>query len=106
MSISPEAGGGIFIIANVLLFWFREWLKHRTWNKNGKALNLIKNDIKLVTEKLITMDGKAGKTTTKIAEVKVAVDNQAKHCKETVNRFDETIRGQNQSIIDLAGRKR
>jgi len=105
MQVSPELGGGIFIVVNVLFFWFREWLKHRTWNKNGKALNLIKDDIKVCAEKLTTMNGKIGDTTTKIAEVKVAVDTQAKHCKNTVNRFDETIRGQNQSIINLAGRK-
>ena len=99
-------GGGLFVLANVLLFWIREWLKQKALNANGKDLKIIRDDVKITNDKVDAVDNKVGQTTVKIAEIKTALSNQARQCKQTVNRFDETIRDHNQSIIDLSGRKR
>ncbi len=36
--MEPQAaaaiGGGLIIVANIILFWVREWVKHKTWSKN------------------------------------------------------------------------
>ncbi len=98
-------GGGLVVIANVLLFWVREWKKHQTWKTNGKDLKEIKEDVKSNNTKIEGVDDKVGQVTVKIAEVKTAVSSQTKHCKQTVQRFDKTIGDQNQAIIDLAGKK-
>jgi len=99
----------IFVVVNTLGFWVREWLKHRTWNKNGNALKEIKTDIKSTHTKIDCVDKKVGETKVKIAEVKTAVDAQKTQCAATVKRFDKTISEQNQTIIGLAknsGKKR
>ena len=107
--MEPQTGtaiaGAIFVLANVLLFWIREWYKHKTWSKNGNDLKEIKTDVKDTNDKVDGIEGTVGETKLKVAEIKIAVSTQARHCKQTVNRFDETIRDQNQSIIDLAGKK-
>lgn len=108
--MEPQTGaaiaGAIFVLANVLLFWVREWIKHKTWNANGKNLKEIKDDVKSTNEKVDCIDEKVGETNIKIAKVGTALAAQAKHCRQTVERFDKTIGDQNKSIIDLAGRKR
>ncbi len=111
--MEPQAGatlaGAIFVLANVLLFWVREWLKHKSWSKNDKDLKEIKIDVKSTNDKVDCIDKKVGETNVKIAEVKTAVNTQARHCKQTVERFDKTIGDQNKELISLAknsGRKR
>lgn len=98
-------GGGV-IIANVLLFWIREWRKHQTWKTNGNDLKEIKEDVKLNNDKMEGIDEKVDDTMVKIAEIKTAVNAQKSQCKQTVNRFDKAISDQNQQIINLSGRKR
>ncbi len=97
--------GGLFVLANVLLFWVREWLKQKALNANGKDLKVIRDDLKTNNTKIDTIDGKVGDNLVAIAQVKTAVNSQVRQCKQTVTRFDETIRDQNQSIIELSGRK-
>jgi len=99
-------GGGIIVLANVLLFWIREWQKHRTWKKNGRDLKMIKDDVKSTDEKVDCIDKKVGETKVKIAEIKTAVNAQKSQCAATIKRFDKAIGDQNQTLIDLAGRKR
>lgn len=99
----------IFVVVNTLGFWVREWLKHRTWNKNGNALKDIKTDIKSTHTKIDCVDEKMAETNVKIAEIKTAVNAQKTQCAATVKRFDNTISDQGQQIIDLAknsGKKR
>jgi len=110
--MEPQTGaavaGAIFVLANVLLFWVREWTKHKTWNKNGKHLREIKAEVKDTNEKINCVDKKVGETNIKMAEVKTIVDAQGKHCRNTVNRFDKAISEHNKTIINLArntGRK-
>ncbi len=107
--IEPQTAGavgaGLFAIANVLLFWAREYKKHKTWSKNGKHLTEIKESVKTVNEKIEVVDEKVGVTNIKVAEVKTAVNAQRRQCESTVKRFDETIGNQNQTLIDLASRK-
>ncbi|GAG08000.1 unnamed protein product, partial [marine sediment metagenome] len=55
--------------------------------------------------KMEGIDDKVGETIVKIAEIKTAVNSQKSQCRQTVNRFDKTIGEQNQTLIDLAGRK-
>lgn len=95
-----------FIVLNTAGFWVREWLKHRTWNKNGKVLEEIKADIKSTHKKVDCVDTKVGETKIEIAKVKTAVNSQKTQCAATVKRFDDTISKQNQQIISLAGRKK
>ncbi|MCK4823666.1 hypothetical protein KA005_48385 [bacterium] len=99
-------GGGLIVMANVLLFWIREWKKHQTWKANGNDLKLIKDDVKSTNDKIEGIDDKVGETIVKIAEIKTAVNAQKSQCKQTVNRFDKAISDQNQQIINLTGRKR
>jgi len=103
---SAAIAGAIFVLANVLLFWIREWYKHKTWSKNGNALREIKGDVKSTNDKVDCIDKKVGETKIKIAEIKTAVNAQKTQCKQTVERFDETISKQNSEIIRLSGRRR
>lgn len=108
--MTPQTGaaiaGAIFVLANVLLFWVREWLKQKALSANGADLKEIKDDVKLTNGKIDCLDGKVGDTKVKIAEIKTALNAQAKHCKQTVTRFDKTIGDQNKELISLAkGRK-
>jgi len=98
-------GGGLFVLANVIVFWIREWRKHKTWDSNGKDLKEIKEDVKSNNVKIEGVDDKVGEITVKIAEVKTAVHAQKSQCTATIKRFDKAIGDQNQSIIDLAGKK-
>ena len=104
--MEPQTGaaiaGAIFVLANVLLFWIREWYKHKTWSKNGSDLKEIKDDVKLTNGKVNCIDKKMGQTNIKIAEVKTVVDAQGKQCRNTVNRFDRVISEHNKTIINLA----
>lgn len=108
--MQPQTGtaiaGAIFVLANVLLFWVREWLKHKTWSKNGKHLSEIKADVKSTNDKVDCIDKKLGETKIKIAEIKTAVGEQKTQCAATIKRFDKAIGDQNQHIISLTGRKR
>lgn len=97
--------GAIFVLANVIIFWVREWLKNRTWRTNGRDLKEIKEDVKSNNEKLDKVDQKIGETKIKVAEIKTAVNAQARHCKQTVSRFDETMTNQGKEIIKLAWKK-
>lgn len=103
---SAAIAGAIFVLANVLLFWVREWYKHKTWSKNGNHLKEIKNDVKSTNDKVDCIDKKVGETKIKIGEIKTAVSAQKTQCATTIKRFDKAIGDQNQHIIDLAGRKR
>ena len=104
MQVSPELGGGIFIVVNILLFWFREWLKHRTWNKNGKALDEIKVSINTVNGKVEEIDDKVGEQTVKMTAIATTVEGQKSQCTKTVKRFDEAMQTQAGQILDLAKR--
>lgn len=99
---SVAIGSGLFVLANVLLFWIREWRKHRTWSANGSDLKEIKEDVKDTNEKIDGIEGTVGETKIKVAEIKVAVSTQAKHCKNTVERFDKAITNQGNQLIDIA----
>jgi peptidoglycan hydrolase CwlO-like protein len=92
----------ITLIISGVLSWIREWRKHRTWSKNGDDLKEIKEDVKMVNGKVEGIDEKVGQTNLKLAEVKTVVTTQAKHCKQTVGRFDKTIADQNKELISLA----
>jgi len=98
--------GLIALIINGVALWIREWRKHRTWSKNGDDLKEIKDDVKTMNGKVDTVDGKVGAATVKIAEVKTALEGQAKHCKQTVTRFDKAIGDQNKELISLAKRRK
>ena len=107
--MDPQAagviGGGLLIIANVSLFWIREWLKQKALNKNGKDLKVIKDDVKSINGKIGCLDDKMVKSKIQLAEIKTAVNAQKSNCTATIKRFDKVLGDQNQSIIDLAGRK-
>ena len=106
MQVSPEvAGGAIFVGVNILLFWFREWLKHRTWNKNGKALDEIKVSINTVNGKVEAIDDKVGEQTVKMTQIATTVKEQKSQCTKTVSRFDEAMQTQAGQILDLAKRE-
>lgn len=98
-------GGGLIIVANIILFWAREWVKHKTWSKNGIALKEIKTDVKSTNDKIGCIDKKVGETNVEIAKIKTAVNAQKTQCASTIKRFDKAIGDQNQHIIDLTGRK-
>ena len=98
-------GGAILVLANVILFWAREYKKHKTWSKNGRQLTEIKESVETVNGKIEIVDEKVGETNIKVAEIKTAVNAQKSQCKQTVNRFDKAISDQGQQIVDLAGRK-
>lgn len=104
--MTPQTGaaiaGAIFVLANVLLFWVREWLKQKALSANGADLKEIKDDVKLTNGKIDCLDDKVGDTKVKIAEIKTAMEGQAKHCKQTVTRFDKAIGDQNKELIGLA----
>lgn len=108
--MTPQAGatiaGAIFVLANVLLFWIREWLKQKVLNKNGNDLKEIKGDVKSTNDKVDCIDEKVGETNIAIAKIKTAVNAQKTQCASTIKRFDKAIGDQNQTIIDLAGRRR
>jgi len=95
-----------FAVVNTIAFWFREWIKHRTWNKNGKALKEIKADIKSTHDKVDCVDKKVGETKIEVAKINVAVNAQRTQCATTVTRFDKVISEQNQTIIGLAKNSR
>lgn len=109
MAVEPQVataiGVGLVALANVILFWAREYKKHKTWSKNGKHLTEIKKSVETVTGKIEVVDEKVDQTTIKIAEIKTAVNSQKRQCEATVQRFDKTIGEQNQTLIDLASRK-
>ncbi len=94
--------GAIVILANMIIFWVREWAKHKTWSSNGKDLKEIKEDVKVTNEKIDGIEGTVGETQIKVAEIKVAVGTQARHCKQTVERFDKAITNQGNQLIDIA----
>lgn len=96
----------ITLIISGVLSWIREWRKHRTWSKNGEALEEIKEDVKAVDEKVVTVDEKVGETNIKIAAMKTAVDGQKTQCTSTVKRFDKAISDQNKELISLAKRRK
>lgn len=98
-------GGGLVVVANVLIFWIREWKKHQTWKTNGNDLKEIKEDVKLTNSKVDCIDEVVGETKIKIAEIKTAVNAQKSTCKATVLRFDKAISDQGKVIIDLAKRE-
>lgn len=98
--------GAIFVLTNVLLFWIREWYKHKTWSKNGNHLREIKEEVKTTNDKVDCIDEKVGETNVAIAKIKTAVNAQKTQCAATITRFDKAIGDQNQTLIDLAGRKR
>ena len=104
--MEPQTGtaiaGAIFVLANVLLFWIREWYKHKTWSKNGNDLKEIKADVKDTNDKVDGIEGTVGETKLKVAEIKVAVSTQARHCKQTVERFDKAITNQGNQLVDIA----
>ena len=106
MSISPEVGvavgGGLFIIGNTLIFWYREWMKNRTWKKNGKALDEIKVSVDNVNEKIDEIDDKVGQNTVKLTEIVTTVNEQKQQCTKTVKRFDQAIRDQGKEMLELA----
>ena len=104
MQVSPELGGGIFIGVNILLFWFREWLKHRTWNKNGKALKEIKVSIDTMNGKVEAIDDKVGQNVVSLTQIGTTVKEQKSQCTKTVKRFDEAMQTQAGQILDLAKR--
>ena len=108
--MEPQTGtaiaGAIFVLANVLLFWIREWYKHKTWSKNGNDLKEIKTDVKDTNDKVACVDKKVGEAKVKIGEVKTAVDSQKSQCSSTIKRFDKAIGDQYQHIIDLAREKK
>lgn len=105
-STGATIAGAIFVLANVLLFWIREWIKHKTWSTNGNDLKHIKKDVKSTNDKVEVIDEKVGETIVKIAAIKTAVNAQKSQCASTIKRFDKAIGDQNQTIIDLAGRRR
>jgi len=97
--MSPEtigviAGGG-FAIINVSVFWVREWRKHRTWSKNGIALNEIKSNMKHVKEKVdrVRID---------ITKIKTRQEEQTKACDKTVTRFDAAILKNQGQLLEIA----
>lgn len=92
MEANPMTIGVILLVINGGVQWIREWRKNSALKANGA-------DLKEIKEKLDRVDKKVGET-------KVAVDAQKEQCVNTVDRFDEAIRGQYQEIIKLAGRKR
>ncbi|KKL75090.1 hypothetical protein LCGC14_2058340 [marine sediment metagenome] len=94
--------GLIALIINGVFLWIREWRKHRTWSANGKDLKEIKEDVKDTNEKIDGIEGTVGETQIKVAEIKVAVGTQARHCKQTVERFDKAITNQGNQLIDIA----
>ena len=104
MQVSPEVGGGIFIGVNILLFWFREWLKHRTWNKNGKALDEIKVSIDTMNGKVEAIDDKVGQNIVSLTQIGTTVKEQKSQCGKTVKRFDEAMQKHSGQILDLAKR--
>ena len=99
-------GGAIVILANIIIFWVREWIKHKTWSKNGKDLKEIKVDVKDTNDKVDGIESTVGETQIKIAEVKTAIDAQKSQCSSTIKRFDKAIGDQYQHIIDLAREKK
>ncbi len=103
--VAGAIGGGLLVLANVILFWVREYRKHKTWSKNGKQLTEIKESVETVNGKIEVVDEKVGVTNIKVAEIKTAVNAQKRQCESTVRRFDKTIGDQNQTLIDLASRK-
>ena len=106
MPVSPEVGvaigGGLFMVGNVLVFWYREWKKHKTWAKNGKVLDEIQVSIDTVNGKVETIDNKVGEQTLKMTEIATTVKEQKSQCTKTVNRFDRAIRDQGKEMLELA----
>lgn len=102
----PTLYAVILLIINGGLQWIRELRKGRLTSGNGKDLKEIKESINLFDGKLTAIDSKVGETTVKIAEVKTAVNLQKSQCSATIQRFDKAIGDQNQTLINLAGRKR
>ena len=106
MAISPEVGGAIagalFLIGNILGFWFREWRKHKTWNKNGKVLTHIEKKIDDIDEKMEEIDDQVGETTVKMTQIGTIVSEQKQQCTKTVKRFDEAMRDQAKEMMRLA----
>ena len=89
----------ILLIINGGLQWIRELRKGRLTSGNGKDLTEIKADIK-------SFDKKVDILGQKMVGVKTAVESQGTQCSATIKRFDKAIGDQNQTLINLAGRKR
>ncbi len=108
MPISPEVwiavGGGLFMVGNVLVFWYREWKKHKTWARNGKALDEIKVSVDNVNGKVEEIDDTVGTNTVKLTEIGTTVKEQKSQCTKTVKRFDQAMNTQAGQILDLAKR--
>jgi len=106
MPMSPDGwvavGGGLFIVGNTLIFWYREWRKNRTWKKNGKALDAIQISIDTVNGKVEAIDEKVDETKLKMTQIGTTVNEQKQQCTKTVNRFDRAIRDQGKEMLELA----
>ncbi len=106
MPVSPEVGvavgGGLFMVGNVLVFWYREWRKHKTWAKNGKILDEIQVSIDTVNGKVEAIDEKVDQTTVNLTKIGTTVKEQKQQCTKTVNRFDRAIRDQGKEMLELA----
>ncbi len=96
----------ILLIINGGALWIREIRKGRNESGNGKDLKEIKDTIGLCDGKLTAIDEKVGETNIQVAKMKTAVNAQKTQCAATVKRFDKAIGDQNQTLIDLAGRRR
>lgn len=96
----------LLLLVNGGVQWIREWRKHRTWSKNGKELNEIKNQLKTANGKIDCVDRKMGEAKVKIAEVKTAVNAQKEQCVATVKRFDEALRDQQKELLAQAKEKK
>ena len=97
--VDPTLFALILLIINGGALWIRELRKGRITSGNGKDLTEIKADIKSVDRKV---DGFG----LKMVEIKTAVEGQKTNCATTIQRFDKAIGDQNQTLINLAGRKR
>jgi peptidoglycan hydrolase CwlO-like protein len=117
MAITPETGGAVagalFIIANILGFWFREWRKHRTWAKNGESLVKIDEKIDEVKEVVAAVNGKVENlddtingAKNKLTEVRAIVGEQKENCTKTVKRIDSAMAAQSKELIQIAKNRR
>ena len=96
---NPTLYALVLLIINGGLQWIRELRKGKVTSGNGKDLTEIKTNIKSV-------DTKVDRLGLKMVEVATAVDGQKTQCTATIKRFDKAIGDQNQTLINLAGRKR
>lgn len=93
-TIGIIAGSG-FAIANVSIFWLREWRKHKTWSANGKDLTEIKKEVKSVS-------GKMNRVNRDVTIIKTKQSEQTRACDKTVTRFDAAITAQQEQLLEIA----